>query len=85
MVHIPSKKVHSTDPESRLAEVGLLDAEIGTLRADNRSLRAVNKVLEQDKKDLEIEIEKLQTITPPKSAKAKNSEHSSSINYLILL
>ena len=62
MVHIPSKKVHSMDPESRLAEDGLLDdAEIGTLRADNRSLRAVNKVLEQDKKDLEAEIEKLQS------------------------
>ena len=49
------------DPESRLAEVGLLDAEIGTLRADNRSLRAVNKVLDQDKKAMEIEIEKLQS------------------------
>jgi len=59
MVHIPKKKVHSMDPESRLAEVGLLDAEIRTLRADNRSLRAMNKVLEQDKKDSETEIEAL--------------------------
>ena len=53
MVHTPSKKIHSLDPESRVAEVGLLDAEIGTLKADNRSLRAVNKVPEQDKKNLE--------------------------------
>ena len=61
MVHIPSNKIHSLDPESRAVEVGLLDAEIGTLKADNRSLRAINKILEQEKKDLETEIDKLQS------------------------
>jgi hypothetical protein len=38
MVHIPSNKIHSLDPESRAAEVGLLDAEIGMLKADNQLL-----------------------------------------------
>ena len=61
MVHIPPKKIHSIDPESRVAEIGLLDAEIVTLRADNRSLRAMNKVLEQDKGALEKELEELRT------------------------
>ena len=61
MVHIPSNKIRSLDPESRVAEVGLLDAEIGTLKADNKSLRAINKILEQDKKDLGIEIDKLRS------------------------
>ena len=61
MVHIPPKKIHSIDPESRVAEIGLLDAEIDTLRADNRSLRAMNKVLEQDNQALEKELEELRT------------------------
>ena len=61
MVYIPpkKKKVHSIDPESRVAEMGLLDAEISTLRADNRSLRAMNKVLEQENKSLHKELEEL--------------------------
>ena len=57
MVHIPPKKIHSIDPESRVVEIGVLDAEIDTLRADNRSLRAMNKVLQQDNKALEKEVE----------------------------
>ena len=63
MVYIPpkKKKVHSIDPESRVAEMGLLDAEISTLRADNRSLRAMNKVLEEENKSLLKELEELRT------------------------
>ena len=58
-VHTPSKKIHSLDPESRVAELGLLEAEVATLKADNRSLRAINKVLELGKKDLEVEVDEL--------------------------
>jgi hypothetical protein len=59
MVHIPPKKIHSIDPESRVAEIGLLDAEIVTLRADNRSLSAMNKVLEKENQALHKELEEL--------------------------
>ena len=67
MVHIPPKKIHSIDPESRVAEIGLLDAEIVTLRADNRSLRAMNKVLNRtirlSKKRLKISVRSSRAIT----------------------